>query len=118
MDVSTLKGLITYLGTPAAVIWLVSNVFEHFQQFASLSALTKKAVMVVLSIVLSFGSALLLGNVTLQTLTPDQAYAIIYASVIAFWFADVQHQRYLARQDKKAIRAANVAKVVAGGNGG
>jgi cytochrome c biogenesis protein CcdA len=109
MDASTLKGLIAYLGTPAAVIWIVSNVLDHFQKFVDLSALAKKAVMVILSIVLSFGSALLLGSVTLQTLTPEQAYAIIYASVIAFWFADQQHQAFAKRRDLKAAQKNSVA---------
>lgn len=110
MDTSTLLGLIVYLGSPAAMNWLLSNVLEHWDKFTALDAITKKVVMFVVALLLALGSAYAVQNVSPDFWDKAQPiYAIVYATFISFVIGDAQHQSYLARSDRKAIRKAQIA---------
>ena len=109
MDLSTPLGLIVFLGTPGFVSWIVSNVFDNWSWFVARTPMTKKAIVLGTSIILALAS-----YVATQRVSPDfftiiqPYYAVIYGAIVAFLAADQQHQNLKARQDRQAIRAAQI----------
>lgn len=109
MDISTLSGLIVFLGTPAAVNWIVSNVLDHFDPFVKLDAIYKKVVVLALAILLALGSAYVTQNISPTFFEQFKAfYAVVYATLLAFWTGEIQHETRVARMDKKALRKEQV----------
>lgn len=109
MDISTPLGLIIFLGTPGFVSWVTSNVLDNWAWFALRKPMTKKFIVLALSIALA-----LISFVAAQRVSPDffeivkPYYAVVYGAIVAFLAADQQHQSFLKRKDAQAIRTAQI----------
>lgn len=95
MDLSNVVQFIIYLGTPAALNWIVSNFLDNLPQWVALSPSTKSGLILVLSLVLSLGSYAVIKTVPSSAFdTIQPIFLIIYGAVTAWLSGQIQHARF------------------------
>jgi len=113
MDLSTIVGFIVFLGSPAALNWIISNFLDKLPAgswWAKLTDTQKAAAEFVIGLVLSAASWALIHFVTPDFWARYQPeFAVIFAFISAWIGGQIQHTLFLKAQFVKDERKNSLA---------
>lgn len=109
MDLSQIAIFIVYLGTPAALNWIVSKLLDNWPRWNKLEPETKSTLIFLLSLVLGIGSYEAKILIPPESLAKVQdIYFVIYGIVTAWLSGQIQHERF-----KAALRKGQHSRIAA-----